>query len=228
MFSSSEKMSVVNLKHSVIHLPKVNHEYRITQGMNKYSIIFKGNPAAMPLLFNSSIGNLRWADKLNDYRVLYYYIAKESLPPINNNISFPLLWVSPTLSTEPIITATIVKKMKLTITNKSDVRVISTYGQSISLETCNQKFKEIFQKYIDVPLKVGDYPIFLSKNRPSFSYLEKLYNNFIECNSDEKLNIQYKDTTDKCHVRAHFISELFYKNGIQTYKIFKVWDPKHW
>tara|TARA_R110000868_G_scaffold53033_1_gene166892 strand:+ start:415 stop:1494 length:1080 start_codon:yes stop_codon:yes gene_type:complete len=78
------------------------------------------------------------------------------------------------------------------------------------------------------PVSVGNYPIYLPGNKPSYKALAGIYQQFISYNTDLKLTEQYLNTAGYCHMRAHFAVELLGLYGVSSVKVFKFWNPTDW
>lgn len=94
------------------------------------------------------------------------------------------------------------------------------------LELANRELQEECQPLTGgIPLKVGNHPIYKTKNKPNFRWLSELYDKFWQYNKD-KITYQYAITPSRCHVRAHFVSTLLRFYGVDSVKVLKFWDKK--
>ncbi|STX29301.1 Uncharacterised protein [Legionella beliardensis] len=158
----------------------------------------------------------------------FSFISKELLPADykKENLSPILLWNS-TLYPNRLI-----KPAQLTMyLNKSSLRGLALGGVVKGYQFIPQNSylqKNLQTSVSNIPLFTGEYPILLPENRPNVSTLEKIYQDFIHYNEDEKLKIQYQASQGYCHIRAHFASILLSWYGIESVKVYKTWNFEQW
>lgn len=237
--SSHEEKNIrpkrVYLKETIIYYPKVDITYCIQRSSleQPIKIKFKGDyfPDFYYIDLSSGTGVLKNNLDRSDPKDLFpdpvMCLPKEILP--EHSPSFcptPVFMMS---NTYPDIIGV---PSRINITCSDSSGVVSGRLKASGLHNpClpeNKQLQNSFQPLISpVPVKTGALPIYL-KNKPSFEYLQTIYQNFLKCNDEKKLNQQYEITDDLCHIRAHFVSVILAHYGISSVKIFKVWDPKDW
>jgi hypothetical protein len=104
-------------------------------------------------------------------------------------------------------------------------------GDSIveNVTVINATLKNECQELVkDVPVKAGEFPIHVGREeRPSYEFLESLYKLFLKFNN-KKLSTQYQISKGYCHLRVHLVNIMLCCYGINTVKVFKVWNPSDW
>ena len=92
----------------------------------------------------------------------------------------------------------------------------------------NETLERYYQHKLKTPLSCGFYPIF-DESRPSYEFIESLYQAFNAFNNHHKLAFQYEHSKGMCHIRAHFMSEFLRSYAhIPTLKVYKYWRAKDW
>lgn len=121
-------------------------------------------------------------------------------------------------------------KVKLRFENDKPSSIVSSYpliNQPPMPD--NTKIRNACQQVVGTtPVAVGNYPIYLPENKPSYTALAGIYQQFIAYNTDVKLAAQCVNTDGYCHMRAHFAVELLGLYGVSSVKIFKFWNPTDW
>lgn len=93
----------------------------------------------------------------------------------------------------------------------------------------NEELERTYKNKFNIPIFCGSFPIFCEDNRPTYEFIASLYKQFMLANDKSKLEHQYKESINYCHIRAHFISVFLQKYlNIPTMKIYKCWNPEDW
>lgn len=229
MFRKNFDKSDTYISDSIIHHPKINHNYRIKQGASDLVITFEGDGIKNCEYFDISTGSFRMYSNPSPYQARYddrFFISEKVIPGNGKSTTLtPLFYNSTSLNFQRIHDIEIVlneSKLGISLNMNSNVSHFKAfYPENMSILARVKKFIP------DMEVTMGKYPVFLTKNRPKTEFLESLYMKFMRYNNPSKLVYQYKNQLNKCSIRAHFVNRMLEGYGIQSFKIFKVWNsPK--
>lgn len=228
-----KKNNHVYLQDSIIWHPNPNTIYHIkdsTSSLGESTVRFSGNPALEYVYFDLSSGIAEYKKKYssNDEVITMQqsygsilFISKESLPPSYRNQPLPSIY----LIDEKNYPNQMIQVSSLSITDNINV---SGWPLHRDMKIYNKEIQSRYKKLIpNIPITVGEYPIFIDHDRPNADYIEKLYQNYLDYNKKSGLINQYLNTKSLCHISANFFGTLFYIHGIQTVKAYKIWHDKN-
>lgn len=155
-------------------------------------------------------------------RRTFYFVSKESLPPGILNVPYPMAYFSEKSGVFAI------KQLHFSLDNFQSTQIQVSTVPHIVIQESNSELKRECQSLLnDVSVRISNYPVFKSYDRPGIDFLRSLYTQFWECNK-YKLSEQYSNSFGKCHIRAHVVSTILNHLGIDSVKVFKSWDKKDW
>lgn len=79
----------------------------------------------------------------------------------------------------------------------------------------------------DIPVQKPKSSLYKPANLPSREFLHHFYQQFWSLNKDRLLG-QKLISENYCHIRAHFVCTFLSVYGIDSIKIFKLWDKSDW
>lgn len=189
----------------------------------KIAITFEGDQIDCVQSYDFSTGKLSLKDNITGY--LAYpdevLLTWESFPP-NLSKALPYLMVYQ----EGKISS--INKIKVTVDSSTyqfnyDATVLT------SIHSLNEQIKQECQALSGkIPVVVGEHPIFLNSEKPTYKILSQIHDRFLQFNTDSKLEDQYNQSISLCAVRAHFVNEMLRQYGIATLKAYKFYNEKEW
>jgi hypothetical protein len=213
---------------TIVRFPEKNCNYHILSKNKQYPetlVTFSGNLLERCAYFDLASGFSQSVEEYGEGRGRYCvidfgglkFVSKESLPPNTVNSFLPAVLV---ISNKD---------------NKKDwITAISKINIHLNLPQPEAKAEGDYfmhlptYRYIaintNVPVQLGKFPLFMT-NCPSLEKIAEIYRQFMQYNPKNKLITQYFKSYNLCHLRAHFVYALLNSYGIQTFKIFKCWDP---
>lgn len=217
LLAKKETKSLVNLK---IISPKLDCIYHyacpeLPEG--RLTISYGGS--SLPKMNDICVNSLNHSWNSNIYLPNpVSYESKETLPLYFSDSKIPLFLYDYSHCQLRVVT-------KLHIYNNDIIISDSTeFTGHKALEIINPTLMQECQQLVgNIPINMGNHPIFKVYNRPNFTWLAELYEKFWQYNKD-KLEDQYSKTAGRCFVRAHFISMMLSIYGVDSVKIFKFWE----
>jgi len=223
---NTEKIEPTFLKDSIIWSPILNHEYRIQYQQKEISIYFRSDNNINFEYFDFASGmGKTFKNKTANFK---YFISKKSLPQSYQALSLPpIMFINNDCRQDQFHTIFSTKRIEITSRINNNFSISMTCDASkFSIKSNNQEIQQRYQKVVPkIPIITGKYPIFLDSNKPNFSYLEKMYNDLLRFNEEDKLKLQYNDSESLCHVRAHALHHLL---ALPAVKVYKFWDFYDW
>lgn len=212
------------LENSFIWSPIPNHEYQIQYQQKEISIYFYGNVNFKYFDFGSGIGKTF----KNGIAQARYFISKEFLPKCYRISSLPpIMFINnDECRADQLKTLLIPNCIEIAYHFDKSSFNLKVDASTHFIKPLNEKLQQDYQKSLPkIPIIAGKYPIFLDENKPHFSYLENLYKNILRCNKDDQLKLQYQNSEDCCHIRAH---ALYHFLSLPAVKVYKFWDFYDW
>ncbi|KTC86279.1 hypothetical protein Lbru_0773 [Legionella brunensis] len=226
MFFKIDKMQG---KKSLIERPQQNSTYEIKCSYlpkGKMTISLMGNfwPSIESVNLSALMCRFFSGKVLNLSAICspFFPVSDESLPPGVLDLGIPLVFY------DGQSTLSAINSLKLTIDNGG----IDIGAEGAPFKTNVELHNDILQQECQalvgsIKVKVGEYPILKAKFYPDFDFLSNLYKNFWKYNKN-KLSTQYANTAGYCHIRAHFVSTMLAYYGIDSVKIYKLWNNEDW
>lgn len=232
VFKNESKMSFVNLSEPIrlnqpfLFDPPLNCAYQLEKGEWKTIVVLTGDDIPQKLSWihfqtlvfnveNMTHGPFQWTFSHN-----LRLISKESIFGFQNEEELPPILFYAADYVHNVVTCTL-----LTVNLSTNEVTIEGCTPVMNVEVCNDSLQKECQSLLrDIPVRMGEYPIFASKIKPSLEEISAIYQNFIEYNNDMKLDHQYQLSSNLCHIRAHFGAVFLSQYGIPVQKVYKVWN----
>lgn len=161
---------------------------------------------------------VQWDDAFSfeSLESLPLHLTHEKLPPILRRVK----------QNDASDTLCYVKKLTFNIDNNKtkEERECLPFTLHLWNTEIQQECQAILKK---IPVKHIRSSIFKPVNLPSKVFLDNLYHKFWSYNKNKLVN-QTNGSMGLCHIRAHFVSSFLSLYGIDSIKIFKLWNVEDW
>lgn len=210
---------------TIVRFPKEKCNYHILSKNQEFPetiVTFSGNQLESCAYFDLASGFAQYTDDYlqgtGRYSQINFdkikFVSKESLPPNKVREFLPAVLI---MDNEK-------DWIKTVISMKIHFHLPSAY---VNYEWEYYMHLPAYQ-YIAInanpSIELGKFPLFMT-NCPSAEKIADIHQQFIKYNPTHKLLDQYIKSYNLCQIRAHFVYALLHSYGIQTFKIFKLWNP---
>ncbi|SRR5579883_1369431 len=224
-------MKEIYLEDAIVPHPEINTTYYIFDKDSNKKIIARFIGDKIPEFSYIDLTGLTSCQgtQLESYHFKDPFFSKDALPPSSDlKYGSPLFnWMSDTKRLLEVNEITI--HFNSGQNNLLDSHFCTKGNRAHkNMEHCNVTLQKECQALAgDIPVVSGDYPIFF-KDNPSFEVLSDLYQKFINYNDNYKLSKQYENSKSKCFMRAHVSTVLCDLHGINTAKLYKIYNQNDW